>query len=178
MTMQGPATENQIRFIRKLAEERDANPGTVDQLTKQAASDLIGQLLKIRPVAKAQALVAAKPVAKVTQDGMYRTPEGTIYKVQYNKAQGDGRRCYAKRLVIDHNAIRDEDGEIVEAAHVSFVYEAGAVLKLQSEWRMSLDEAKAFGALYGTCVRCGRTLTREVSIERGMGPVCSGAFDN
>jgi hypothetical protein len=41
---------------------------------------------------------------------------------------------------------------------------------------MSLEEAKAFGRLYGVCVRCGATLTDEQSIEAGIGPVCAGRF--
>lgn len=38
--------------------------------------------------------------------------------------------------------------------------------------RMSYAEAQEFGQLYGTCAVCGRTLTNETSIDRGIGPVC------
>lgn len=38
--------------------------------------------------------------------------------------------------------------------------------------RMSFAEAQKFGRLYGTCAVCGRTLTNETSIDRGIGPVC------
>ena len=34
--------------------------------------------------------------------------------------------------------------------------------------RMSLADAKAFGALYGCCCNCGATLTDETSIEAGI----------
>jgi len=57
---------------------------------------------------------------------------------------------------------------------VHFVYDPGAVRRLRPEHRMSLEEAKEFGALYGTCCVCGRTLTNEDSIEAGIGPVCAG----
>jgi hypothetical protein len=46
------------------------------------------------------------------------------------------------------------------------------VYKLTSADRMTLEDAKEFGALYGTCCVCGRLLTNEVSIEAGIGPVC------
>jgi hypothetical protein len=41
---------------------------------------------------------------------------------------------------------------------------------------MTLDQAKAFGALYGACCNCGKTLTDERSIEAGIGPVCARKF--
>lgn len=101
------------------------------------------------------------PSESVT-DGMYRDPQSeTIYKVQYNKAQGDGRRAYAKRLIV-------EDG------NVRFEYTSGAMRFIRPEWRMTLEDAKAFGALYGSCCVCGRTLTDENSIADGIGPVCAG----
>jgi len=40
--------------------------------------------------------------------------------------------------------------------------------------KMTLEEGKKYGAIYGVCVRCAATLTREESIERAMGPICAG----
>jgi hypothetical protein len=120
--------------------------------------------------------------ARVTQDGMYRHPEsGVIYKVQFNKGEGDGRRLYAKKLVVVEEPERNEDGTIkrgpdgkaTKPAVIKFVYARGAVLRLNASMRMSKEEAKAFGALYGTCVRCGRDLTLEESIDRMMGRKCA-----
>lgn len=101
----------------------------------------------------------------ITEDGMYRTADGTIYKVQH-AVHGSGR-LYAKRLqVTDHG-----DGE---PATVTFDYAPGAVHTLTPDDRMTLDQARAFGALYGTCIRCGRTLTDDDSIAAGIGPICAG----
>jgi hypothetical protein len=91
--------------------------------------------------------------------GMYIL-DGEIYKVQV-AVHGSGRP-YAKRLV---------PGEFGQA---SFEYARGIVRRLRPEHRMTLDQAREYGALYGVCVRCGATLTREESIERAMGPVCAG----
>lgn len=109
-------------------------------------------------------------LVKVEKDGMYVTPDGVIYKVQI--AHHGSGNLYAKKLVIESEAVRDDEGTIVHPARISFQYERGAIFKLSADWRMSLEEAKEFGALYGRCVRCGKILTREESIERAMGPVC------
>lgn len=94
----------------------------------------------------------------ITEDGIYLHGE-TVYKVQFSQ-QG---RLYAKELVI-------EDGR------GRFEYASGMVYKLTPDERMTLEQAKEFGALYGTCCNCGRTLTNEDSIEAGIGPICAGKF--
>jgi hypothetical protein len=55
-----------------------------------------------------------------------------------------------------------------------FVFAPGKIYELKPENRMTLDDAAAFGKLYGQCCVCGRTLTDEVSIANGIGPVCAG----
>jgi len=61
---------------------------------------------------------------------------------------------------------------------ITFDYMPGVIRKLRPEHRMSLEQAKEYGALYGTCIRCGRTLTDEDSIENQIGPVCTRYFTN
>jgi len=122
---------------------------------------------------------------KVTQDGMYIKPDGRIFKVQWNRASGDGRRLYAKQLVVrvmDGGRVRQQmyglldvlEGSVSPLADMDFVFASGAILLLRPEERMSLEQAARFGKLYGRCVRCGRELTDETSIERAMGRVCAG----
>ena len=95
----------------------------------------------------------------VTEDGMYRVPDGSVfgavYKVQ--KAVHGSGRLYAKKL---HGT--------------RFEYDPGAVFKIKPEHKMTLDEAKTFGKLYGVCCVCARTLTDEGSIAEGIGPICAG----
>lgn len=97
-------------------------------------------------------------------DGMYRK-DGVIYKVQH-AVNGSGNQ-YAKELKV---RVRGGDAE------VWFEYAPGMVGRLRDEHKMCLEEAKQFGALYGTCCVCGRTLTNEESIAEGIGPVCRGKF--
>lgn len=110
----------------------------------------------------------AKAITRPTEDehaGMYRNPSsGAIYKVQ--KAVHGSGHLYAKRLVQV-----SPEGSGDPAAY--FEMERGAIFKIDLSWRMTLAEAKEYGALYGVCCRCARTLTDEGSIEAGIGPVCA-----
>jgi hypothetical protein len=111
-----------------------------------------------------------------TQDGMYRDPDkGTIWKVQWNLASGDGRKLYAKLLVVDVEPVTDAHGKLVEKGKRHFEYAPGALRDIDASWRMTLEEAKEFGALYGTCVY-GHALTAEKSIAKRIGPVCEAKY--
>lgn len=89
--------------------------------------------------------------------GMYRVDD-TFYKVQTSQTGN----LYAKRLVLNPN----NDGAYFE-------YAPGVVRSLTVWDRLTLDEAKRFGALYGTCVVCGRLLSDPKSVAAGIGPVCA-----
>lgn len=108
-------------------------------------------------------IVAGRALHPVTEAGMYRH-DGTIYKVQA-AVHGSGH-LYAKRLVVTEGY----DGSIV----ANFEFAQGVIRQLYAEDRLTIEDAKEFGALYGTCCVCGRTLTNETSIEAGIGPVCAG----
>lgn len=110
-----------------------------------------------------------KRVAEVTE-GMYRTSDGRIYKVQ--KAVHGSGNLYAKELVRDvaHGNVFGN----VDQGRWKFEYVKGAIRRLRKEDKLTLEQAKEFGALYGTCCVCGRTLTDETSIAEGIGPICAG----
>ncbi len=195
------ATYQQVEFLRSLLADRTSteltdrnwatgvldalDAGTLGKRTASAAITRLQGWARTPREAVVQsgslAGTVVRNVTGITQDGMYRNPEtGEIFKAQFNKASGDGRRLYAKQLVLTHSS-----GETVteisltrsvepNAYSASFIYRAGAIAQLRPEWRMTFEQARAFGALYGTCVRCGRTLTAEDSIDRMMGPVCAG----
>lgn len=99
----------------------------------------------------------------ITEDGMYMMGDH-IFKVQF-AVHGSGR-LYAKRLV----------PPTAYAEKATFEYAPGIVKQLTPEHKMTLEQAKEFGALYGTCCVCGRTLTNEGSIENGIGPICASKF--
>ena len=75
---------------------------------------------------------------------------------------------YAKRL-------NQDDGQ--------WDYAPGAVRRLELSQKMSLEDALQFAKqtglnpnsqLYGRCWKCKLPLTKEESMERGMGGVCAG----
>jgi len=169
------ASEKALGFLRSLVESQnvaalsEADQAKVEHVrngahpTAKDTSDLIDALKRVgkKPVEMVQHR-SGKMVAKSeVEDGIYRKDD-VVYKVQYNLA---GTNLYAKRLVLD------------EEGNGSWEY-AGGVRKvgLTPEHKMTLEQAKEFGALYGTCVACGRRLTNEESIEAGIGPVCASKF--
>lgn len=95
---------------------------------------------------------------RADKDGFYKRGE-IIFKVQV-AVHGSGN-LYAKRLVVE------------EFGHASWEYAPGVITTLLDSERLSLEDAQAFGRLYGVCGVCGRTLTDEASIAAGIGPVCA-----
>ena len=116
------------------------------------------------PAPAEPAAVAPEPV---TQDGMYRTPEGVIYKVQI--AHHGSGNLYAKRMWL----IEGWEFETHGKRKATFEFERGAIRKLTADMKMTLEQAKEFGALYGMCCKCGAILTDEYSISNGIGPICA-----
>ena len=142
-----------------------------EPLTKAGASKLIDWLKALpEKTASTEAVhVAAEKVGEQiatddVTDGIWIMADGSTVKVQ--EARNGSGRLYAKTM--------DEDGR--------FEYVTGLIGKLTREFRtgtarkMTLDEAAAYGALYGRCIECGRTLTDEDSIAAGIGPVCSKMY--
>jgi hypothetical protein len=102
----------------------------------------------------------------VTEAGMYKHND-TIYKVQM-AVHGSGK-LYAKKLV--PTGTESTKGGVPK---FRFDYAPGAMKMLSADERLSMEDAMAFGRLYGSCCVCGRTLTNELSIHLGIGPVCGG----
>lgn len=154
------ATEKQVAFIAKLGIERNV-PVNTDGITKGEASKEITRLLALPKPARtapAGSSAAGEPV-----DGIYvvKGDKAEIFKV-YKMVHGSGRQG-VKRLDI----AADNSGSFTYLGLASSKLPKAAVL-------MSLEDAKAFGRIYGFCVRCGATLTDEGSIADGIGPVCAG----
>ena len=157
------ATPRQAAFIARLLSEKNTvgtqYAGMVAapmDLTVREASSMI-DALKVLPRADG---AAAGPARSTAPEGMHRIGDA-IYKVQ--KAVHGSGRLYAKRLT------RSGDSW-------AFEFAPGAMQRLSEATRMTLEEAREWGALYGTCCACGRTLTDETSIALGLGPVCASKF--
>lgn len=149
------ASEKQLDYLRSLMTQKGYTVPE-DKLAKlgpRDASELI-DVLRQRPGAPKSEVVKADEL----EDGVYKIGD-TIYKVQH-AVNGSGRQ-YAKQLVGG-------------GTDWGFEFAPGAIRKIRPEHRLTIEQAAEFGALYGTCCVCSRTLTDEKSIERGIGPVCAG----
>ena len=157
-------TQKQVDFIHSLLtrhELTETNRQSVDAALTRGISKLeASQMIDWLKTLPRKAQPSAPKTEDVNLEGMHRL-DGRIFKVQV-AVHGSGR-LYAKEL--------KQYGE-----EWSFEFAPGMIYKLSSATKMTLEEAKEFGALYGTCCVCGRTLTNETSIEEGIGPVCASRF--
>jgi hypothetical protein len=127
------------------------------RLTERQEASARSMYVKAQERQAQRAVVA--PANPVTEVGMYINAEGVAYRVKQSR-QG---RLYASRFVPEAQARADR-----------FVYEGGAVYRLDASMRMTLEQAKELGAQYSQCCVCGRDLSAEQSVEAGIGPVCAG----
>lgn len=153
------ASEKQMAFITKLMSEKEVPEVlsvaigslvliTPELVTKASASSMIDKLMALPSKTQAK--------AKVNVEAGIYTLDNSIYKVQVSPTTG---RSYAK--------VFTDDG---------WVYSTGAINKMHKATPLTLEEAKAYGKLYGVCVVCSRTLTDEESIANGIGPICAQKF--
>jgi hypothetical protein len=147
------AQQNWSSFALSLAQQYTRNGRLSDKQESSARS-----MYEKSQARQAQRQVEA-PANPVTEIGMYINAEGVAFRVKESKAG----RLYASRFVPEAQARADR-----------FVYEGGAVYRLDASMRMTLEQAKALGAQYSQCCVCGRDLSAEESVEAGIGPVCAG----
>jgi hypothetical protein len=167
---EGNPSPRQLDLMNKLIAEIDQLDSTAGRMAHSYMEKMAGRWTPGREgnasrwidrlIAKVGELRTARPAVEI-EDGMY-VLDGEIYKVQH-AVHGSGQQ-YAKLFV----------PPATEGERATFQYAPGVVTRLRPEHRMSMDQAREYGALYGTCVRCGRVLTREDSIERMMGEICAG----
>lgn len=159
------ATPAQENYLRKLAVTAfgaaDGAAYIADLEARGVLEDFAATSREIDAVkvkAEAARAAAKAEVAAHLALGMYRDPAtAVIYRLVRSRESG---RLYAKRL------------SVLNANSARFTYAAGAIHKIKPEWRMSLDEAKAWGLQYGICCVCAANLSDPKSVAAGIGPVC------
>ena len=121
--------------------------------------------------------VAPAPEYRITstdsalpEEGLYVLDDGRIVKIKSNKTKTNR---YANVWVEIGGHRLTETGE-----HVNGEWEYAPALRsfCKPEFRMTIEQAKEFGILYGKCVKCGRHLSDAESVERAIGPVCAKSF--
>lgn len=113
-----------------------------------------------------------------TEIGMYIEEDRSgvcnpaVFRVYLGQQSG---RNLVKRLV-DTGQPHPEDASINlhDWEYVGAADGRKAQVALRESRRMTLDEAKEYGRMTGSCCRCGRRLDVPESVEAGIGPVCAG----
>lgn len=149
-------SDKQASYISSLAKQKDRGAQhlelallenrakSVAELPAQVASLLINRL---------QLLPDGKPRVVSVEVGAYKY-DGVVYSVRKSRESG---KLHAYNWSTESN---------------SWVYSGNVKYDLRPEHRLSFDEASEFGALTGTCVHCGRTLTDAKSVKWGIGSTC------
>lgn len=153
------ATDKQLAFLLKLADERDflsLVPADRDKVTyvqgggrptAAGASALIEVLLAT--------VKADRPstAARTIEAGVYVNPDGTTFRVYLGQQSG---KMLAARVVNN-----------------DFEYAGAAERFVQPDARkMTAEEAGAWGKTTGRCVFCAKRLDVPTSVDRGIGPDC------
>lgn len=170
------ASEKQVNLIEKLlGQMNDELQGRMQkvyddiadagELNGATASQLIDTFIKL---VKAQPKPET-PAREELESGMYRKDD-KIYKV-YRAVHGSGKMCAKELVKLDEPTVKRG-----KEHQYDFEYRGLAERYVSAEDRMTLEEAKEFGAIYGVCCCCGATLTDEKSIEAGIGPICARKF--
>jgi hypothetical protein len=114
--------------------------------------------------AEAQATLAAE---RVDEPGLYKwdlSGPTVIYRVRKSRTSS---RLYAEKVTVhDHDGVKT----------VEFAYNAKAIAYLRKADKLTWLEARDFGAAYGACVACGRTLSDPRSLVQQYGSTCAGHY--
>jgi hypothetical protein len=164
-----PATDKQLAYLRSLLRDRDVSSigqtasevlAQFDAMTSREASSLI-ELLKDAPRAARTAAHHAAPSVEAGRYAVIDTETGDVsfYLVDCPTQGRWAGRTFVSQLsgdnrtpIKDAAARRDALGAIAAAPH---------------------DALARYGQLIGACGACNRTLTDEVSRQRGIGPECA-----
>ena len=157
-----PPTDKQISYIDLLQQNRNSGEiivntylahnkvASIHQLQREQVTLLI-EALKAQPIAEVQ---NADPVTEV---GAY-LHDGTIYSVRKGR---------------ESNLLR---AYIFNADEHRWDYVPRMVEEILASERLSLSEAIKHSSQTGSCVHCGRTLTLQSSVVRGIGPICASKY--
>lgn len=187
--MTGPQRGYLFDLLTQKAEIKGMDPVAAEAATnkwldeggfdKSKASELIDRAkadnARLRALFKPLEADAKRPVqVSGLDDGLYvRHSDGAVFKL-YHTVHGRNE-LVAKELVIVKGEPDPYAAIPLPADKGTFEYRGKAPLRsLEGDKarRLTLDEARAFGAIYGQCCRCLAPLTHEISIALGIGPKC------
>lgn len=134
------------------------------KFTFSSASDTIGMI-------KAFLAAEMEKGDPVTETGIYVDPKTEGFLLVKRSQIG---RLYALDLVINDRGEKNPDGTWKVRPRFEWRYENGGakVKRMSADWMATPEQIKQWGDIWGTCIKCHAELTRQDSIERGMGKTC------
>lgn len=107
----------------------------------------------------------------VSETGIYVDPTNNGFFLVKKSQMG---KLYAMELILHNLGEKNPDGTWKTKPEFEWVFQAGKsqVFKLKAEWRATEAQLKEWGDLTGHCMKCFTELTKQESIDRGMGSVC------
>lgn len=176
-----PPSAKQVEFAVSLKRECCELEGTdfdeaemrrkLAETDRRVVSKKIDATVQRRNELRAQAKAEGRTAKGDPPEG-FHVLDDQVFKVQ--RAVHGSSNLYAKRLLLEHaDELRGREGKL----EWEYVGRRGAFQRLSEATLLTREKAVELGHLYGVCCRCGATLTREESIERGMGPVCFNKWE-
>lgn len=165
-TIHVPATEAQTRYLKSLLTKRvidDEHAHWIlcqiesGDLSKRQAHVEIDVLLS-KPMRRKEAFVPMPAMKTEVALGFY-TDGDNVYEVVESK-QGNK---YAKVLVVKTHGKQG-----------TWAYVQGGMAHAKDWDALTVEQAAGLGKQWGVCMCCGRTLTKQESIDAGIGPICAG----
>lgn len=177
ITSTKPASEKQLYWVKKVIADKSVKiEDHFDGNLYERAFDIVTDSGKFVSGQEAGQLLDVlfnlpypKPASALTEPGMYRVGDD-IFRVQWNATETN---LYAKKLVTTYvvSLVKGKPnkfkGELVYAAS------AHRIEGLNSDKRMTKEEAIAAGKGYAICIVCGAELEDPKSVARGIGPSCA-----
>lgn len=179
------ATDKQIAFIEKLmtqigqktegitSEEAQGARGANEMIrkhlasngiSKRQASNLIETLIRTSNINFG---TPATPIQTPTRAPRVEAPIG-IYR--------EGEKIFCVRKARQSERVYAYELINIEGRNPRWEYVAGKVYELKVEDMISLEVAQQYGRRTGICCICGRFLTDNESVAKGIGPVCEQKY--
>lgn len=178
-------TSKQVAFIEKLMAEVEAN---IENMTSQTAKNAV-HYIKVAKKGLADGTMSKRNGSQVIENlirfnktnylaheeaaleranrvlapiGVYKH-DNEIYRVV--KVRGGSDNRYAQKL------------SVIEGRNPQWLSAHGYVWKLKVEELISPQVAAQMGRATGYCVICGRHLSDEESVAKGIGPICAQRYE-
>ena len=176
------ATEKQIAFIEKLMTiigQKAEGIDSVEATGALGASDMIRKHLANNVLSKRQASELIKTLIRTSEMNFGVPATRTLFVPRVEAPLGiylQDDKIYCVRKARQSERVYAFQLIITEGENPRWDYVAGKVFDLKVENMISVEVAQQYGRQTGICCICGRFLTDDQSVTKGIGPVCERKY--